>query len=174
MTTSAAGATPATALDPRYSEPEATAMAWDAACVRWQQAELYWLSTVRPDGRPHVTPLIAVWHDGATYFCTGPQERKAKNLRLNPNVVLTTGSNALDLGLDLVVEGEAVRETDTATLHRVADAYLRKYGPGWHFQVRDGAFAGEGGTALVFRVAPRTAFGFAKGAYSQTRWRFED
>lgn len=170
MTTSA----PTTDLDSRYSEPEATAMPWDAACVRWQQAELYWLSTVRPDGRPHVTPLIAVWHDSAAFFCTGPQERKAINLRTNPNVVLTTGSNALDIGLDLVIEGTAVRETDTATLHRVADAYLHKYGPGWHFQVNDGAFVGDGGSALVFRVAPVTAFGFAKGAYSQTRWRFAD
>ncbi len=172
MTTSAAGAAPTTDLDARYSEPEATAMAWEYACERWQQAELYWLSTVRPDGRPHVTPLIAVWHDGASYFCTGPQERKARNLRENANVVLMTGSNALDLGLDLVVEGKALRERDFATLLQVADGYLSKYGPGWHFRVEDGTFVGDGGSAWVYRVEPQIAFGFAKGAYSQTRWRF--
>jgi len=27
------------------------------------QGELFWISTVRADGRPHVTPLVAVWLD---------------------------------------------------------------------------------------------------------------
>ena len=174
MTLSTSRTDPVAELDPRYSEPEATAMCWADARSRWQQAELYWLSTVRPDGRPHVTPLIAVWHDEAAYFCTGPKEQKAKNLQANPDVVLTTGSNSLDIGLDLVVEGTAERETDTAILHKVADAYLHKYGPTWHFDVLNCAFTHPGGDALVFRVAPTTGYAFAKGAYSQTRWRFAD
>jgi hypothetical protein len=70
------------------------------------------------------------------------------------------------------VEGDAEQETDDAVLRRVAELYESKYGTEWHFDVRDGAFHGEGGTALVFGVAPRTAFGFAKDPYSQTRWRF--
>jgi hypothetical protein len=36
--------------------------------------------TVRPDGRPQVTPVVAVWLDGAVHFTTGPTERKAHNL----------------------------------------------------------------------------------------------
>jgi len=48
----------------------------------------------------------------------------------------------------------------------------RKYGAEWHFDVTEGGFRGGGGVALVFRVAPVTAFGFGKGPYSQTRWRF--
>jgi predicted pyridoxine 5'-phosphate oxidase superfamily flavin-nucleotide-binding protein len=28
-----------------------------------QAAELFWISTVRPDGQPQVTPLVAVWHE---------------------------------------------------------------------------------------------------------------
>ena len=63
-------------------------------------------------------------------------------------------------------------EADDATLLRVAAAYEAKYGSDWHFEVRDGAFHHEGGEALVFGLAPSTAFGFAKGPYSQTRWRF--
>ncbi len=58
------------------------------------------------------------------------------------------------------------------TLQRIAGAYESKYGSDWRFEVRDGAFFQEGGNAFVFRVAPTTAFGFAKGKYGQTRWRF--
>ncbi|MET9516579.1 pyridoxamine 5'-phosphate oxidase family protein [Streptomyces sp. NPDC002994] len=163
---------PETRLDARYSEKDATPTAWSDAVERLKEAELFWLTTVRPDRRPHVTPLLAVWQDEALYFCTGPAERKAKNLAANPHVVLTTGANTLREGFDLVVEGKAARETDEARLRRLAAAYETKYGPDWHFDVRDGAFYGEGDRAVVFRVAPSTAFGFGKGVYSQTRWLF--
>jgi general stress protein 26 len=166
--------TPTTELAPRSSSPDASPVAWAEAARRLEEAEVYWLSTMRPDGRPHVTPLIAVWLDGALYFCTGADERKGKNLARNPHVVLTTGCNALSEGLDIVLEGAAVQERDNATLQRVADAYLSKYGEDWRFTVRDGAFLNqEGGQALVYEVPPTTAFGFGKGeTYSQTRWRF--
>src|SRR5690348_12421799 len=103
---------PVAELHPQFSSPGATAIAWAEARERLEQAEIYWLTTVRPDGRPHVTPLIAIWHDGALYFCTGPAERKAKNIARNPHCILTTGGNALNEGLDLVVEGDAVRMSD--------------------------------------------------------------
>ncbi|TVL94078.1 pyridoxamine 5'-phosphate oxidase family protein [Streptomyces sp. SAJ15] len=163
---------PTTELDPRYSDPDAVPTDWSEARALLAAAELYWLSTVRPDGRPHVTPLLCVWLDGALFFCTGPEERKAGNLAANPNCVLTTGTNALREGLDLVVEGAALPVTDDGRLRRVAAAYEEKYGSGWRFEVRDGAFHHDAGTALVFEVAPGTAFGFRKGTYGQTRWRF--
>lgn len=72
-----------------------------------------------------------------------------------------------------MVEGDAVKVSDDAELRRIADAYDAKYGSDWHFDVRDGAFYGEGDDALVYEVAPSMAFGFAKGEYSQTRWRFD-
>jgi nitroimidazol reductase NimA-like FMN-containing flavoprotein (pyridoxamine 5'-phosphate oxidase superfamily) len=162
-----------TTLDRRFSSDDATTTPWTEGRQVLEKAEVYWLTTVRPDGRPHVTPLIAVWQDGALYFCTGPTERKAKNLTQNAHVVITTGCNALNEGLDLVVEGDAVEVSDEARLQQLADRYAAKY-EGWHFSVRDGAFYNEeGGRALVFEVAPKTAFGFGKGEpFSQTRWRF--
>ncbi|MFG2641512.1 pyridoxamine 5'-phosphate oxidase family protein [Streptomyces sp. NPDC048370] len=164
---------PDATLDPRFSDPKAGPAEWSAAAARLAEAEVFWLTTVRPDGRPHVTPLIAVWSAGALHFCTGPDERKARNLAENAEVVLTTGTPALGEGFDVVVEGEAVRVTDEARLRALADAYVEKYGSDWRFDVRDGAFVGDGGTALVFAVAPRTVFGFAKGEpFGQTRWRF--
>jgi Pyridoxamine 5'-phosphate oxidase len=160
-------------LDPRYSSEGATAVSWEEAVRQLQHAEIFWVSTVRPDGRPHVTPLIAVWLDGALYFCTGPDERKAGNLERNRSCVLTTGCNAISEGLDIVVEGEAVRVGDDARLRQIADAYVAKYGDEWRFGVRDGAFAHEAGIALVFEVRPQKVLGFRKGEeFSQTRWRF--
>ena len=163
---------PVAELDARYSSDGASQTEWVKARQDLESAELYWLSTVRPDGRPHVTPLIAVWWDGALYFTTGPDERKAKNLAGSPHVAVTTGCNRLDEGLDLVIEGDAIRVTDDAKLRPIAEAYESKYGSDWHFDVRGGAFHHEAGEAHVFEVAPVTAFGFGKGPYSQTRWRF--
>ncbi|MEV0681096.1 pyridoxamine 5'-phosphate oxidase family protein [Actinosynnema sp. NPDC050436] len=163
---------PTTDTDPRYGDPDAPATPWPAARERLADAELYWLSTVRPDGRPHVTPLLAVWHDGAAHICTGQDERKARNLAENPNVVLTTGNDSLRGGLDVVAEGRAQRVTDPGALAELARAWEAKYGPDWHFDVVDGGFTNPHGVALVFRIEPVTAFGFGKDPYSQTRWRF--
>lgn len=164
---------PITELDARFSAPGAAATSWEEAAGLLERAETWWLSTVRRDGRPHVTPLLTVWRDGALHFCTGPEEQKARNLEANRQVVLTTGNSALDRGLDLVVEGTAEPVTDEARLTALADAWEAKYGPYWHFDVRDGAFRNvAGGRALVFAVAPARAFGFRKGDYAQTRWSF--
>ena len=169
-------ADPVTELDQRYSSDDATATDWSEAQEQLREAEMFWVSTVRPDGRPHVTPLIAVWLDDALYFSTGPDEQKAKNLARNRHCLLTTGRNVIGEGLDVVVEGEAVQVSDDAKLQRIADAYVAKYGEDWRYAVRDGVFrhgVGESSVALVFEVAPKKAFGFRKGEeFSQTRWRF--
>ncbi|WAX80390.1 pyridoxamine 5'-phosphate oxidase family protein [Streptomyces sp. KMM 9044] len=171
--TSDSPASPEARLDPRYSDPEATALPWPGAEGRLAAAELFWISTVRPDGRPRVTPLPAVWSDGALHFCTGPQERKAPNLEANPHVVLTTGTNTRNRGYDLTVEGEAVRVPDDGRLREPAAAWEAKYGSFWHFEVRGGLFHHGPGHAAVFSVAPRTVSGFGKDEpFSQTRWRF--
>ncbi|AZK93786.1 MULTISPECIES: pyridoxamine 5'-phosphate oxidase family protein [Streptomyces] len=164
--------TPRGELAAAFSDPAAEALDWATAERLLTDAEIFWLSSVRPDGRPHVTPLLTLWIDGALHFCTGAGERKARNLRENPEVVLTTGTNSLDRGCDLVVEGTAERVADGAALRTVADAYVAKYGADWTFEVGDGVLDGEGGPALVYRVGPRTVFGFAKDPYAQTRFRF--
>ncbi len=119
--------TPTTVIDARFSEPGASATSWDDAVQVLQDAELFWLSTVHADGRPHVTPLVAVWLDDAIHFSTGEDEQKAHNLRANPHVILTTGCNQWDRGLDVIVEGEAVRNTADAMLWRLADAWREKW-----------------------------------------------
>jgi hypothetical protein len=109
------------------------------------------------------------------HFCTGPDERKSKNLAENQHCVLTTGQNILD-GLDLVLEGTAEAVGDRAQLEHVAASYESKYG--LHFSSPDGTWSGladaiRRGDVPVYRVTPVTVFGFGKGVvYSQTRWTF--
>ena len=156
-----------------FSEPGATPTPWEDVVEVLESAELFWLTTVRPDGRPHVTPLVAAWLDDVLHFSTGPTEQKALNLRSNPHVILSTGCNRWHDGLDVVVEGDAVSVTDEPMLRRLAEAWTRKWDGRWRFEVRDGAFSHvEGGRADVFAVRPTKVLAFGKGSFSQTRFRF--
>ena len=166
-----------------FSSAGATARPWSEVLGVIEAAEIFWLSTVRRDGRPHVTPLPAMWLDDALHFCTGPSEQKARNLAANPQCILTTGTNAFRSGLDVVVEGRAVRVTDMPLLRRLAEMWRTKLD--WPFEAADGGFRDpesspsppardrEAATAHVFRVAPDKVLGFGKGEpFSQTRYRF--
>jgi general stress protein 26 len=131
---------PTAHLDSRFSTPGAGPVAWEEVQRGLGEADLFWVVTVRADGRPHVTPLLAVVLDDVLHFCTGPTEQKAKNLATNPHCSLLTGNGTRLEGLDLVVEGTAVRVTDESLLRRLADEWVRKYGQDWRFEVVDGAF----------------------------------
>jgi hypothetical protein len=163
---------PVTELDSRYSGPDAVAIPWSDAEKTLQEAPLYWISTVRPDGRPHVTPLVGIWRAGALYFTTGAEERKALNLEDNPACAVTTGVNQWDRGFDVVVEGDAIRIKDSPLLRGVADAYREKYGDAWSFQVTGASFVNRGIKSIVFELPPDIVFGFGKDPFSQTRYRF--
>jgi nitroimidazol reductase NimA-like FMN-containing flavoprotein (pyridoxamine 5'-phosphate oxidase superfamily) len=165
---------PVTELDERFSDADASATGWAEVRQALEFAETFWVTTVRSDGRPHVTPLVAVWIDDAISFCTGPTEQKAVNLRTNQNVILTTGCNRWDEGLDVIVEGRAVRVTDEAKLRRLAKAWRTKWDGRWQFHVSDGTFQHEGetGAAFVFEVVPTKILSFAKNRFAATRHRF--
>jgi nitroimidazol reductase NimA-like FMN-containing flavoprotein (pyridoxamine 5'-phosphate oxidase superfamily) len=168
---------PLTGLHAGFSSEGAHPTEWVEGHQHLREAEVFWLSTVRPDGRPHVTPLLAVWCPDAMYFCTGSDERKAKNLKRNPHCILTTGRNTLDESLDIVVEGQVTKVSDEAELQLVANTYESKYGR--HLTAPEGTWFGLGdrirrGEVLVYRLTPMTLLGFARGKqFSQTRWRFD-
>src|SRR3954466_40287 len=111
-------------IDPKYGDASATAPAGDEVERLLADAQLYWIITVRVDGRPHAVPLVGVWHDGAFAFCTGRKAQKARNLEANPKVAVTTGAmgaNGWASGKDVVVEGTAIRVTDAQVLQALAD-----------------------------------------------------
>lgn len=163
---------PITEIDSRFSDPDAVATDWDTTRQLLETAELFWICTVRADGRPHVTPLVAVWLDGAVHFCTGAAEQKHINLSGNKHVILMTGCNSWDSGLDVVVEGDAAAVTDDDTLRRLAAAWTAKWDGQWQFEARDGSFHQGSGEALVFAVTPTKILAFAKGSFSHTRHKF--
>ena len=165
--------TPVTKLDPRFSAPDAHPTEWEETRRALEAAELFWITTVRADGRPHVTPLVAVWVEEALHFCTGATEQKAVNLRTNPHVILTTGCNRWEEGLDVVVEGDAEQVTDPGVLEQLARAWVTKWDGRWRYEVQGGVFRHErSDEVLVFGVKPVKVLAFTKGNFAHTRHRF--
>jgi nitroimidazol reductase NimA-like FMN-containing flavoprotein (pyridoxamine 5'-phosphate oxidase superfamily) len=158
-------------IDTRFSEAEARPTAWEDVEAALEQAQLYWITTLRADARPHVTPLIGVLHDGAMHFSTGEREQKFRNLEANRLVALTTGRNDW-AGLDVVVEGSAERIAGRQRLQALADAVEAKYRSVWHSDVHgDEGFESVGGLAAVFRIAAVKVIAFAKDPFAQTTFR---
>jgi hypothetical protein len=166
-----------TELNPQFSSPDASPTPWAAALAQIDDATTYWLVSVRPDGRPHATTVAGVVLDGRFHFVTGSDERKARNLAAgNRHVIIITGRSEWE-GLDIVVEGEAVRITETPRLREIVDAFTRKYHDFFGMRLVEGRIqsAGSPGEPLAFVVQPRQGFGFGKGdMFSQTRWRFRE
>jgi general stress protein 26 len=168
--------TPVTTLDQRYSVPDAVATTWEATQLAIRGAELFLLTTIRPDGRPHCTPVVAAWSDDALHFTTGADEQKAANLRANSHVILTTGHNDWQAGLDIVVEGDAIQTTDQSALERLRAPFGSKWdGDTWTYTARDGKFYHPGGfEVLAYSVAPKKVLAFAQGTFGHTVHRFPE
>jgi hypothetical protein len=134
-----------------------------------------WLATINQDGSPHVTGVGALWVENTFWFETGNATRKATNLARDPRCTLSVATHEFDL----VVEGQARKVTDPATVAKMAVAWAAQ---GWPARV-DGT--GQALTAefsapsagpppwFVYRLTPLTATAVATvepgGA---TRWRF--
>jgi hypothetical protein len=159
----------------RYGYP---AMLWSRprdllAASPAQSAIAFFLGTVRPDGRPHAAGIGALWLDGDLYFTSGPETRKARNLAANPACTISCKLE----GIDLVLEGDAIRVTDGPTLEKAAGLYRAG---GWPAQVEGDAFTAPFSAPSagpppwqLYRFTFHTVFGVATAEpYGATRWRF--
>ncbi|WP_405161736.1 pyridoxamine 5'-phosphate oxidase family protein [Nocardia sp. NBC_01499] len=134
----------------------------------------YWLTTINPDGSPHMTAVGALWLDGAFWFTTGARTRKGRNLARDPRCAISVAAHEFDL----TVNGTATQVTDPATVAEIA----ARYAEDWPVTVDD---TGQALTAAysapsagpppwhVYRITASTAMALGTvepgGA---TRWRF--
>lgn len=133
----------------------------------------FFVATVRPNGRPHTAGVGAVWVDDALYFVSGPGTRRARNLAANPACSISVRLR----GIDLVLEGEARRVTDTSTLERVAAVYRTG---GWPASVEGDALTAPFSAPSagpppwhLYRLALHRAVGVAGAEpHGATRWEF--
>lgn len=163
---------PLTTLDPRYSESDAAPTPWDVTCAALKAAELAWLVTLRPDGRPHTTPVVPVWVDDSMHFTTGADEQKGKNLRADDRVLLQVGGLDWERGLDIAVEGRASLESDPAVLARLAAAWRTRWDGSWDFEPHGSRLHHRGSAVLTYSVRPQRVLAFAKGKFGHTLHRF--
>jgi hypothetical protein len=132
------------------------------------------LATTRPDGRPHLAGVGALWDQGKLYFVSGPETRKSRNVAENAQCAIAMALT----GIDLVIEGVAQRVTDDDTLQRLAQHYGEQ---GWPAKVQDGAFTHDYSAPSagpppwdLYVVAPTTVFGVLSAEPGgATRWRFD-
>jgi len=133
------------------------------------------LGTASPDGRPHSAGVGAAYVDGELYFTSGPGTRKSRNLAANPACTLSIRLS----DLDLVLEGDAHRVTDPATLKRLAAVYA---GVGWPAESTGEAItapfsapsAGPGPWHL-YHLTVKTAVGVATDEpHGATKWSFAE
>jgi Pyridoxamine 5'-phosphate oxidase len=131
---------------------------WRWAEERLVEARNYWITTVRPNGSPHSMPVWGLWHDGAFYFSTSPDSRKARNLAANPALTVH-----LESGDEVVIlEGAVEYESDEELLQRLGEDYSRKY-------ELDVSFAG--GRPLM-ALRPRVAYAWVEQEFPKTATRF--
>ena len=95
-----------------------------------RNARSTWLTTINEDGSPHVTAVGALWLDGCFWFQTGSGTRKGRNVARDPRCSIAVSIR----DADVVAEGEAARETDPATLTRLAKAWADQ---GWPVELHE-------------------------------------
>jgi len=138
---------------------------WSWALERLEKSHNYWISTTRPDGRPHLMIVWGIWWQDAFWFSTGPRTRKAKNIAADPHVVI--GAEKADEAV--ILEGIAEEVKDRPVWKQFARIYDIKYG-GSVYPILESC----GGS--VYRVVPLQVFGQDEHAEnfmdSVTRWRF--
>ena len=138
-------------------------------------ARTTWLTTLNEDSSPHVTAVGALWLDGTFWFQTGAGTRKGRNVEHDPRCSIAVSIR----DSDVVVEGDAVRVTDPASVARAAKAWADQGWPAEPDQSGSGITAPFNAPAQgpppwnVYRIEPRSAtvvMGTEPGGL--TRFRF--
>jgi general stress protein 26 len=135
---------------------------WSWAEERLAASRNYWIVTADDGGRPHAMPVWGLWLEGAVWFSSDRDSRKARNIARRPGIVvhLESGDQAV------IVEGRAEEVGDRSALEPFARAYKDKYG--FRFDL-------DHPVGLVYRVRPGAVFGWRERDFplTATRWLFD-
>lgn len=71
-----------------YADKPASYVDWEWVVEKMTESKNYWLTSVRPNGHPHVVPRWGVFMDNRFYYDGSPETRHARNIMKNPNVTL--------------------------------------------------------------------------------------
>jgi len=155
---------------------DVTPLPWEQARNRIADNRIYWFTTVRPDGRPHTRPVLAVWVGTALYTTSSAGARKGRNLRNNPNCSIAIMAD----DMHIVLEGTASLVTSRNMLERVAQAYRDKYS--WPVAIVDGGFDAPYAAPAAgdppyqpYEITPHMVLALVTAdaiASRHTRWRF--
>ncbi|WP_458205520.1 pyridoxamine 5'-phosphate oxidase family protein [Haladaptatus sp. NG-SE-30] len=143
-----------------YGIPESSdgMLSWEFVREKMADDQNYWVSTTRPDGRPHARPVWGVWVDDTFYCGGGEKTRWVRNLATDPELTVHRESGETVV----IIEGVAERVTETADpalVARVDAAYEGKYGI-------------QHGTPF-FAVRPHVVFAWSDYPNDATRWQFD-
>src|SRR6266404_5608286 len=110
---------------PGYGLPKSKKglLPWKWAEDRLSKSRQYWIATTRPDGRPHVMVVWALWMNGVLYFSTGSKSRKARNLAKNRHCTMCTEMADEAVILECVVKAER----DVEKIREFLRLYEKKY-----------------------------------------------
>jgi PPOX class probable F420-dependent enzyme len=89
-------------------------------------ASIAHLATVLPDGSPHAVPVWIGAHGDRIVFLTGPEKRKARNLRRDPRMALSIAP-VDDPFTPVAVRGRIVEWLDGDAAWQIIDQLSMKY-----------------------------------------------
>jgi Pyridoxamine 5'-phosphate oxidase len=138
---------------------------WSWAEERLTKSHDYWVATVRPDGRPHLMPVWAVWDGSALWWSSSLGSSKARNLVADGRCSIAT-DNAWE---PVVLDGIAERVTDADALARFIRLENEKYETDYGVDFLDPS------VNATFRVRPSWVFSLTEDDFegSPTRWTFD-
>lgn len=90
-----------------------------------ERSEVIWLSSVRPDRRPHVLPMWFSWDGESIKVFSKPHAQKVRNLRLDPSVMVAIGEPGIDFDVELIDATAELESASTAEL--LPPEFVAKY-----------------------------------------------
>jgi hypothetical protein len=142
---------------------DAGMLEWEVVSAALAATTIYWVTSVRNDGTPHLIPIWGGWADDHLYIEGGDDTLWARNLTRRP----TTAVGADSAGMQIIVRGTVATNTpDNRTFAALADNYGSKY----EYRPEPHDF---------FRISPATVLAWEMSsidsfASTPTRFSFEE